>query len=122
MPRTPDTSPESVARARRAYEQKRAVRAALRHGEMSIAAVMHEQPAGLANRTLLEILLMAHQFGRARLCALNARAVEENINLAVTLQGADEQLREWVAHNALPHGRVAPRGVWAQLMADDNAL
>ena len=118
MPPTPDTSPDSVARARRAYAQKRAVRAALRHGEVSIATVMRDQPAGLANRTLFEILLMAHQFGRARLCALNARAVEENINLAVTLQCADEHVREWVAHNALPHGRGAARSVWAQLMAD----
>jgi hypothetical protein len=52
---------------------------------------MREQPRRLADRTLFEILLMAHQFGRARLGALNARAVEEDVNLAVTLERTDEQ-------------------------------
>jgi hypothetical protein len=65
--------------ARRAYAQNRPVRAALRRGELSIAAIMREQPAGLTDRTLFEILLMAHQFGRARLRALNARAIEDDI-------------------------------------------
>ncbi len=94
------------------------MRAALRRGDLSIVEVMREQPAGLADRTLFEILLMADQFGRARLRELNARAIKENINLAETLERADEHVREWVAYNALPHGRLAPRGAWAQLMAD----
>ncbi len=119
MPRIPpDISLEHAARARRAYAENRPVRAALRRGDVSIATVMREQPAGLADRTLFEILLMAHQFGRRRLRALNARAVEENVNLAITLNVADFDIREWVARNALPHGRTAPRETWAQLMAD----
>ena len=118
MPRMPDMSLEHAARARRAYAENRPIRAALRRGDVSIATVMREQPAGLGDRTLFEVLLMAHQFGRARLNTLNARAVEEHVNLAVTLQAADHQTRAWVAVNALPHGRSAPRGAWAQLMAD----
>ena len=119
MPSTPpDVSLEHAARARRAYAANRPVRAALRRGEMSIAMVMREQPVDLVDRTLFEILLMAHQFGRRRLRALNARAVEQNVNLAVTLDAADYETREWVARNALPHGRSAPRGTWARLMAD----
>jgi hypothetical protein len=118
MPRTPDTAPQSAARARRAYAENQPVRAALRRGDLSVAEVMREQPAGLADRTLFEILLMAHQFGRARLRALNAHAIEDNVNLAVTLELAEEPVREWVAHNVLPHGRLGPRGAWAQLMAD----
>lgn len=119
MPRIPPAmSLEHVARARRAYAENRPVRAALRRGDVSIATVMREQPGGLVDRTLFEIVLMAHQFGRRRLCALNARAVEENVNLAVTLNVADSDTREWVARNALPHGRTAPRDTWAQLMAD----
>lgn len=71
MPRTPpDTSPEHAGRARRAYAEKRPVRAALRRGDVSIATVMREQPTGLADRTLFEIVLMAHQFGRQRLGTL----------------------------------------------------
>jgi hypothetical protein len=116
MPRMPDTSPQSAARARRVYAENQPVRAALRRGDLSIAEVMREQPAGLADRTLFEILLMAHQFGRARLRALNEQAIEDRINLAVTLEHAGERTREWVAINALPHSRVAPRDVWAQLM------
>jgi hypothetical protein len=69
---TLDRSPESAARARRTYAHNRRVRAALRHGELSIAVAMREQPAGLADRTLFEILLIAHRFGRARLRKLNA--------------------------------------------------
>jgi hypothetical protein len=113
-----DRSPESAARARRTYAQNRRVRAALRDGELSIAVAMREQPAGLADRTLFEILLIAQRFGRARLRKLNARAIKDDVNLAVTLEAADERVRDWVATNALPHGRLAPRDVWTQLMAD----
>jgi hypothetical protein len=118
MSQTLDRSPESAARARRTYAQNRRVRAALRDGELSIAVAMREQPAGLADRTLFEILLIAQRFGRARLRKLNARAIKDDVNLAVTLEAADERVRDWVATNALPHGRLAPRDVWAQLMAD----
>jgi TrwC relaxase len=104
--------------ARAIYAEKQPVRSALRRGDVSIATVMREQPAGLADRTLFEILLMAHQFGRQRLGTLNARAVDEHVNLAVTLDVAGYEAREWVARNALPHGRTAPRGMWAQLMED----
>ena len=100
------------------YAEKRPVRSVLRRGDVSIATTMREQPVGLAHRTLFEILLMAHQFGRRRLLALNARAVDEHVNLAVTLDVADYEVREWVARNALPNGRTAPRGTWAKLMAD----
>jgi hypothetical protein len=72
MPRMPDTSPQSAARARRAYAENQPVRAALRRGDLSIAEVMREQPAGLADRTLFEILLMAHQ-SRPRAPALAER-------------------------------------------------
>jgi hypothetical protein len=119
MPRTPpDMSPEHAAQARRRYAQSRPVRTVLRRGDVSIATVMRQQPAGLGDRTLFEILLMAHQFGRGRLRALNARALEDNVNLAITLDVADHATREWVARNALPHGRVARRDAWAQLMLD----
>lgn len=120
MPRIPpDMSPEHAARARRSYAERRPVRAALRRGDITIAAVMREQPDGLADRTLFEILLMAHQFGRARLRALNDRALDDEINLAMTLGRADEHTREWVARNALPNTRRRPASLWAQLM-DDN--
>lgn len=110
MPRTPpDISPEHAARARRAYAANQAVRSALRRGDLTIAAVMREQPAGLAKRTLVEILLMAHQFGRARLCALNARAVEDGVNLAVTLERAAVE-------------RLAAAGVDVRVVGDSAAL
>jgi hypothetical protein len=112
-------SPEHAARARRSYAERRPVRAALRRGDITITAVMREQPDGLADRTLFEILLMAHQFGRARLRALNDRALDDEINLAMTLGRADERTREWVARNALPNTRRRPASLWAQLM-DDN--
>jgi hypothetical protein len=118
MPRTPpDMSLAHAARARRAYAENGSVRSALRRNDVPIATVMRE-PTGLAEPYAVEILLMAHRFGRRRLCALNAWAVDEHINLAVTLDVADDEVREWVARNALPYGRTAPRGTWAQLMAD----
>lgn len=112
------TSPEHAAQARQTYAAHRPVRAALRRGELSIATVMRQQPDALAEHTVFEVLLMAHQFGRARLRALNDRALDANINLAVSLQAADEHTREWVARHALPHGRMGPRSLWGQLMHD----
>lgn len=38
---------------------------------------------------LFEILLMTHQLGQRRLGAMNARAVDEHVNLAVTLDVAE---------------------------------
>jgi hypothetical protein len=111
-------SPEDVERARATYAQRRPVRAALRRGEISVAMVMRERPDGLADRTLFEILLMARQIGRPRLRAINARAVDAQINLAVMLKDADERTRDWVTYNALPRGRKAPTCVWAQLLQD----
>lgn len=109
MPRIPpDMSREHAARARGAYAENRPVRAALRRGDVSIATVMREQPGGLADRTLSEIVLMAHQFGRRRLRALNARAVEENVNLAMTLNVADFDTGEWVARHALVRRHARP--------------
>jgi hypothetical protein len=61
---------------------------------------------------------MAHTFGRARLRALNAIALRDGVNLAVTLKLANHDTRAWVARNALPHGRSAPRDFWTQLMDD----
>lgn len=112
------TSAGRVERARRTYEARRPVRRALRRGELSIATVMREQPDAFSDYTLFEVLLMAHMVGRTRLRTLNAAAVEAGVNLAVTLRLADVETREWVARNALPHGRSRPLDLWAQLMDD----
>jgi hypothetical protein len=127
---TLSTDPDQTARARRSYAERRPVRAALRRGEITIADVMSDQPDGLADRTLFEIVLMAPRFGRARLAAINSRAVEENVNLAITLQRADQRTRDWVVANALPNGRKPsrpavqrarrprkPQSLWEQLHA-----
>jgi hypothetical protein len=111
-----NVGPETAERARRTYAQRQPVRAALRRGEITIAMVMGERPDGLVDRTLFEILLMAHQIGRGRPRAINGRAVDEQINLAFTLKHADERTREWVTYNALSHGRKGPTSVWAQLL------
>jgi hypothetical protein len=117
MPPTNFTS-EDAERARATYAQRRPVRAALRRGDITIAMVMRERPDALADHTLFEILLMAHQIGRARLRAINRRAVNEQINLAVTLKDANERTRDWVTYNALPRGRKPPTSVWTQLLQD----
>jgi hypothetical protein len=61
---------------------------------LTSATIVDEQPDALSDHTVFEVLLMAHQFGRARLRALNARALEDGLNLAVTLKLADEHARE----------------------------
>ena len=58
---------------------------------------MRDQPDEVGERTLFAILLFTRGFGRQRLRELNARAVAQQINLAVTLQRADE--RNWVTAN-----------------------
>jgi hypothetical protein len=115
--RTP-ASPDHAIKARRTWDARRPVRAALRRGELSIATVMYEQPDALSAHSLFEILLMAHTFGRARLRALNTLALREGVNLAVTLKLADQDTRAWVARNALPHARSRPSDLWTQLMED----
>jgi hypothetical protein len=123
QPSTVTTTPSQLRRSLRSQRppslrRKQPVRSALRRGHISIAAVMREQPAGPADRTLFEVLLMAHQFGRQRLCALNARAVDEHVNLAVTLDAADYDVREWGRAQRAAARPDAPRDTWAQLMAD----
>jgi hypothetical protein len=57
--------------------------------------------------------LLARGFGRKRLLELNSRALDEQINLALTLQAADPATRNWVAANALRHSRMS---TWERLM------
>jgi len=101
---------ERSTQVRQAHKR---VRHALADGRLTIADVMRDQPTELAERALFEILLLARGVGRKRLHELNTRAIEEGVNLALTLGSADESTRRWVAANAL---RSTPLAVWDRLM------
>ena len=107
-------SPSELARrslqVRQATKQ---LRRALASGDLTIATVMLEQPAALGDRTLFEILLMARGVGRTRLRELNSRAIDDAVNLAVSLKDADLHTRRWVAANALRHSALS---TWDRLM------
>ncbi|MCA1680161.1 MAG: hypothetical protein LC790_15795 [Actinobacteria bacterium] len=109
-------STSAAALAKRSSEVRQAnkrVCHALADGRLTIADVMRDQPAELCDRALFEILLLARGVGRKRLHKLNTRAIEEGVNLALTLADADESTRRWVTANAL---RRAPLAVWERLM------
>ena len=91
------------------------VRRQLGSGGLTIAAAMHDRPSDLGDIALFEIVLMARNVGRRRLRQLNERAVAAGVNLALTLQEADERTRDWVAANAL---HSSPLSVWARVMED----
>ena len=102
--------------ARRSLQVRQAtsrLRHALATGELTIADVMRDRPAALCEHTLFEIVLMARGIGRTRLRELNSRAIDDAVNLAVTLRDADQYTRRWVAANAL---RRSPLGAWDKLM------
>jgi hypothetical protein len=110
------TSDAYSALAKRSTQARRAnnrVRQALADGRLTITDVMSEPPVELADRTLFEILLLTRGVGRKRLYKLNVRAIEDGVNLALTLARADECTRRWVAANALRSTRLA---VWERLM------
>lgn len=69
--------------------------------------------AALGDRTLFEIVLMARGIGRTRLAELNTRAIDDAVNLAVTLAHADAYTRRWVAANAQ---RRSALSAWDRLM------
>ena len=107
-------SPSELAqRSLQVRQQTKQLRHKLAAGELTLTAVMREQPPGLGDRALFEILLMARGVGRIRLRELNSRAIDDAVNLAVTLTDADVYTRRWVAANAL---RRSPLGAWDQLM------
>jgi hypothetical protein len=109
-------STQATALAQRSTQVRRAnnrVRQALADGRLTITDVMGEPPVELADRTLFEILLLTRGVGRKRLYKLNMRAIEDGVNLALTLARADECTRRWVAANALRSTRLA---VWERLM------
>lgn len=103
-------------RSNEVRQARASIRRALAAGEVTIADVMRNPPEELGDRALFEILLMARNVGRRRLRDLNGRAVADGINLALTLEDADEATREWIAANAL-HG-CCPLSTWARLMQD----
>lgn len=100
-------------RSTRVRQANKRVRDALADGQLTIADVMRNQTPELADRALFEILLLARGVARKRLHELNARAIDEGVNLAVTLARADDSTRRWVAANAL---RSTPLAVWDRLM------
>ena len=107
------TATALAERSTQVRQAKKQVRRALARGELTIADVMRDQPTELADRALFEILLLARGVGRKRLHELNTRAIEEGVNLALTLASADESTRRWVAANAL---HSTPLAVWDRLM------
>ena len=110
LPGSPIELAERSLQVRRAIKQQRD---ALATGELTIADVMLQPAAALGDRTLFEIVLMARGIGRTRLAELNTRAIDDAVNLAVTLEHADAYTRRWVAANAL---RRSPLGAWDRLM------
>ena len=107
---TPSQLAERSLQIRRASKR---IRDGLASGQLTIAQVMRDQPDEVGERTLFAILLFTRGFGRQRLRELNARAVAQQINLAVTLQRADEPTRNWVTANIQ---RRAALNIWERLM------
>jgi hypothetical protein len=110
MLNSPSAFAERSIQVRRANKR---IRDDLANGRLTIAQVMRDQPTELADRALFEILLLARGFGRKRLLELNSRALDEQINLALTLKAADPATRNWVAANALRHSGMS---TWERLM------
>jgi len=110
LPGSPTELAERSLQVRRAIKQQRH---ALATGELTIADVMLAPAAALGDRTLFEIVLMARGIGRTRLAELNTRAIDDAVNLAVTLEHADAYTRRWVAANALRH---SPLGACDRVM------
>jgi hypothetical protein len=71
------------------------------------------QPASCCSSSTVASPLLARGVGRKRLQELNTRAIEDGVNLALTLGDADESTRRWVAASAL---RSTPLAVWDRLM------
>ena len=104
---------EYAARSLHVRQATKQLRHTLASGQLTLTDVMADQPAGLADRTLFEILLMARGVGRTRLRELNDRAIDDGVNLALTLRDADPYTRRWVAANALRHSRLP---TWDRLL------
>lgn len=104
---------ELAARSVQVRRATKQLRQALASGQLTVADMMRQQPAALADRALFEILLMARAIGHTRLRDLNGRAIDDAVNLAVTLTEADAYTCRWVAANAL---RRSPQGAWDRLM------
>ena len=109
----PDSPTELARRSLHVRRQTKQLRHRLAAGELTVADIMREQPAALGDRALFEILLMARGIGRTRLCELNRRAIDDAVNLAVTLRDADQYTGRWVAANTL---RRSPLGAWERLL------
>ena len=107
---TPSELAERSLQVRRASKR---VRDGLASGRLTIVDVMRDQPAEVGDRALFEILLFTRGVGRRRLHELNARAVAQQVNLAVTLERADEPTRNWVTANVQ---RRPALDVWQRLM------
>jgi hypothetical protein len=109
---TPIELAERSLQVRRASKR---IRDGLASGRLTIADVMRDEPPELGDRALFEILLFGRGFGRHRLRELNARAVAQSVNLAVTLRRADAPTRNWVSANTTTQRRP-PLDVWERLM------
>ena len=71
-------------------------RHALAKGDVSLADLLHEQPVCMEHFTLLEALPLLRQFGPNRLWRINQAAVENAINLAVSIKDADVRVCDWL--------------------------
>lgn len=71
-------------------------RRALNAGTVELADLFRERPACLRHRPLLDCVRLGRQWGTARAAELNARAIEADVNLAVSLGRAPQFVIDWL--------------------------
>jgi hypothetical protein len=86
----------ALALANEARMDKASVRRDLRNGALTLAQVAANRPPSLCPMTLFALVLELPGFGSRRLEKLNRRALEDGMNLALTLGGASTRTLRWL--------------------------
>ena len=85
----------------------------VRDGDLSMAVLLADPPAEIAQITLLDVVCKSSRCPRGLLAldALGAAALRDNINLLVPVERASTRQREWLASRLVrsAHGRLTIR-------------
>jgi hypothetical protein len=96
QPRQRSQALDALKHANEVRVDKASVRQSLRNGSLTLAEVAATRPPTLCTTPLFALMLELPGFGARRLEKLNRRALEDGINLALTLGGASERTLRWL--------------------------
>jgi hypothetical protein len=98
------------ARSTEVRQARAQIRRGLRHGTLTLTALLADPPPVIADIPLFELCTWRRGWGRDKLRRLGQLALADHVNLAVATGDAGDRALDWVSARDQETGRYPIRG------------